>query len=198
MTYTTECDFVFVPDGAAWPWDWIHRHPQYLVIPARFEGVPEFNRQQPALSSPAQKLALDHFEHGALIAWSVPLVETSLGVAVQEMTEPALQAHDAVEDGQSIYQGGRFDSGPKTDEQVFSLENLHKRGYASRDAKHDKFLPFDYVIEAVVRPGAIFVTRRAGAPGGNHDGRIEVVVPPGGVTCKRFEMGLSERLLGLS
>lgn len=38
MPDTTECPFIFVPDGAPWPWEWVHLHPQNLVLPARFEG----------------------------------------------------------------------------------------------------------------------------------------------------------------
>jgi len=38
-------DFVFVPDGVPWPWDWVQRHPEHIVLPARFAGSPDFLRR---------------------------------------------------------------------------------------------------------------------------------------------------------
>ena len=57
MPDTIECDFVFVPDGAPWPWDWIQRHPLNMVLPARFEGSPEFMRRMFGPRTVAQRLA---------------------------------------------------------------------------------------------------------------------------------------------
>ena len=45
MQETIECDFIFVPDGTAWPSAWVAAHPEHLVIPARFEGSPAFMRR---------------------------------------------------------------------------------------------------------------------------------------------------------
>lgn len=36
------CDFVFVPNGAPFPTDWVRRHPDYITLPARFTGSPAF------------------------------------------------------------------------------------------------------------------------------------------------------------
>lgn len=38
-------DFVFVPNGAPWPADWVRRHPDYITLPARFKGTPEQMRR---------------------------------------------------------------------------------------------------------------------------------------------------------
>lgn len=38
-------DFVFVPNGAPFPHDWVRRHPDYISLPARFKGTPaQFRR----------------------------------------------------------------------------------------------------------------------------------------------------------
>ena len=38
-------DFVFVPNGAPFPHDWVRRHPDYITLPARFKGTPaQFRR----------------------------------------------------------------------------------------------------------------------------------------------------------
>jgi hypothetical protein len=38
-------DFVFVPNGAPFPHDWVRRHPNYISLPARFKGTPaQFRR----------------------------------------------------------------------------------------------------------------------------------------------------------
>ena len=33
-------DFVFVPNGAPFPHDWVRRHPDYISLPAQFKGTP--------------------------------------------------------------------------------------------------------------------------------------------------------------
>ena len=45
MSDTITCDFVFVPEGAPWPRDWVQRHPEHIVLPARFAGSPDFLRR---------------------------------------------------------------------------------------------------------------------------------------------------------
>ena len=42
MSDTIVCDFVFVPNGASFPTDWVRRHPDYITLPARFTGSPAF------------------------------------------------------------------------------------------------------------------------------------------------------------
>lgn len=38
-------DFVFVPNGAPFPHDWVGRHPDYISLSARFKGTPaQFRR----------------------------------------------------------------------------------------------------------------------------------------------------------
>ena len=39
------CDFVFVPNGRPFPHDWVRRHPDDIVLPARFKGTPAFMRR---------------------------------------------------------------------------------------------------------------------------------------------------------
>lgn len=38
-------DFVFVPNGAPWPADWVRRHPDYITLPAKMQGSPAFMRR---------------------------------------------------------------------------------------------------------------------------------------------------------
>ena len=52
MQDTIDCPFIFVPDGAPWPTDWIAEHPEHLVLPARFEGVPGMIRRTRPKPSP--------------------------------------------------------------------------------------------------------------------------------------------------
>ena len=42
MSDTIVCDFVFVPNGAPFPTDWVRRQPDYITLPARFTGSPAF------------------------------------------------------------------------------------------------------------------------------------------------------------
>jgi hypothetical protein len=45
MNNIIACDFVFVPNGAPFPHDWVRRHPNYITLPARFKRSPAFMRR---------------------------------------------------------------------------------------------------------------------------------------------------------
>lgn len=66
------CDFVFVPDGAPWPADWVRRHPDYITLPAQMRqasgpgyGQPqryEFPKSAQALTAAGQAASADSGE----------------------------------------------------------------------------------------------------------------------------------------
>lgn len=74
MSDTIVCDFVFVPNGAPFPTDWVRRHPDYITLPARFTGSPAFMERMFGKQRPARRYVFDktssiagtHQEPGAM------------------------------------------------------------------------------------------------------------------------------------
>lgn len=59
MSDTIVCDFVFVPNGAPFPTDWVRRHPDYITLPARFTGSPAFMERLFGKRRPAGRYVFD-------------------------------------------------------------------------------------------------------------------------------------------
>ncbi len=57
MSDTIKIDFVFVPPNAPFPEDWVARHPDYFVLPARFVGPPEMIARLLGKTSPKMDTA---------------------------------------------------------------------------------------------------------------------------------------------
>jgi hypothetical protein len=117
---------------------------------------------------------------GAGVADQLPLfVNTPRGIATQELTPEALAARDQVLRGASLFKGGGARSVPASEAQFFALESPSSVGYAGRFGIPPGNLPFEWIAEGRLAPGADFVTRAARGVEWNPGGAIEVVTWPG-------------------
>jgi hypothetical protein len=109
-----------------------------------------------------------------------PSIETPYGPAEQSLSNEALAARDSVKNGASLFKGGSIGhSLPPEESQFFSLEDPGSSGYGAKYGIPLANLPFDWVAEGQLRPGAPFITREAPGVDTNLGGGIEVVINPG-------------------
>ena len=106
-------------------------------------------------------------------------IETPGGLATQSLDPEALAARDAVLRGASVFKGGNVNSLAADQSQFFALESPETAGYAARYGIPPANLPFDWIAEGQIAPGADFITRAAPGVFPNLGGGIEVVAAPG-------------------
>ena len=106
-------------------------------------------------------------------------VDTPHGLAMQADDAASLALRDQVLRGGSVFKGGNASSLPASESQFFAAESPTSAGYAARYGIPEKNLPFDWISEGTIRPGAPFITRPAPGVGSNLGGGREVVTDPG-------------------
>jgi RHS repeat-associated protein len=110
----------------------------------------------------------------------VPLfVDTPQGVATQSFDLESLAARNQVLGGASLFKGGGINSLPAAESQYFSFESPDSIGYAERYGIPPKSLPFNWISEGSLEPGAPFITRAAPGVQWHPGGATEVVTAPG-------------------
>ena len=127
-------------------------------------------------------------ETNTVVETSPNCIKTSYGKVFQSSSTIALEARSQVEQGAWLYRGGKLGRSAGPEGQFWSLENPLNPGYAEKYGIPVKNTAFDFVEVAVLKPGAIFITREAPGTGNNSGGGIEVVVNAGEPKLQYFHM----------
>jgi len=109
------------------------------------------------------------------------IVKTPYGQAIQDMSPEALRVRIDVENGATLYKGGKLGTSIATESQFWSTESPLNSGYAQKYGIPQKTMDFDFIATGKIKPETNFITRKAPGLGYNTGGGIEVVVDPGGV-----------------
>jgi RHS repeat-associated protein len=115
-------------------------------------------------------------------------IATPYGVAVQDMSEAALQARVEIQNGARLFKGGTLGRSETGASQFLSREYPLNPNYASRYGVPSENANFDFVLMGRVREGAAAVTRPSPGIFPNAGGGIEAVVNPGDFIIDSFHM----------
>jgi len=120
------------------------------------------------------------------IAEGTGKISTPYGDAIQEISDDAFKVKNYVEEGGTLYRGGKFGRSKTTDAQFWAPESPYTPGYS--DKYGVDFDELDYIIGGKLKEGEPFITRPAPGLGGNTGGAVEVVTNPNAVKLDFFYM----------
>ena len=113
---------------------------------------------------------------------------TPYGSAIQSTRQNAQTALRQVQNGATVYKGGRFERSEISASQFLSLESPLSIGYASRYGIPPQNSNFDFILTGRIQPNAPVITRPAPGIPPNLGGGIEAVTNPGSFKIDSFYM----------
>jgi hypothetical protein len=109
---------------------------------------------------------------------AIPEISTPFGTAIQSSSLEDLAARQAVQEGATLYRGGRLGISAGPEAQFWSLESPLNPGFAQRYGIPAKNMKFDFIEFGTLKPNQSFITRPAPGIRTNTGGGIEAVTNP--------------------